>query len=318
MKNQQVQVAHPEMNVLITGGRGGLGRCLAETLGSEGAGVNVVTLGRSAPATFSEGDTLRHEVGDVTDAGDLDELLARHGITHVVHAAGARTRDCHADPRLAFESNVLGTSRMVEAASRHPGMVKIIHLSTAAVYGRRWECLNESAQVAAGSAYAITKAASELVLAPEPGWSRSFATVILRPGFVLAPAGQGSLASLIREAIRSERVTGTLPDRFPLHWAPDLARIVVQLLKSDTGPHLVLHPLCCNTGADEFAQCLKETVGRRGVSPRIDIQVDSQAPFPAGLVDNACRELVGRITLTPLAEMVEAMLPACSPAAIEP
>lgn len=285
---------------------------------SEQAGTRVITLGRSQPPADTERENVCHEVGDVTDASFLDDLFRRHCITHIVHAAGVRTRECENNPRLAFEGNVLGTERLLRSAERCASVLKFIHFSTAAIYGRRGECLDETAQVAAGSVYAISKAASELVLPPSPDRPRSFATINLRPGFVLAPAGEGSLASLIRTAARSGHVTGTLPEHFPLHWAPDLAETVARLLERDTGRHRVLHPPGCNTGAEEFARCLKEAVERRGRQPLIEIQADPDAPFPAGLVDRACRDLIGPMELTPLSDMIDRFLSVDSASAIKP
>ena len=297
------------MNLLITGGRGGIGRSMAEVV-SKREGTRVITLGRSAPPAGSEQENIRHVVGDVTDASFLDDLLQRHAITHIVHAAGVRTRDCERDPRLALEGTVLGTERLLEAATRCASVEKFVHFSTAAVYGRTEGPTDETAPLAAGSNYAISKAASELVLAPDLRKPRSFATVILRPGFVLGPSSQGSLAALVDEVMRSDHVTGTLPDRFPLHWAPDLARAVDRLLQTDTGPHRVLHPPACSTGADEFARCLQAAVERRGRKPSIDIRPDLHAPFPAGLVDDAFRDIIGPFELTPLTEMIEKRLSA--------
>jgi nucleoside-diphosphate-sugar epimerase len=295
--------------MLITGGRGGIGRSITEVVAAR-ADVRVVTLGRSKPMQADDQENVHHEVGDVADSAFVSDLLGRHAITHIVHAAGVRTRDCEKDPRLAFEGNVLSTERLLQAATRHVGLVKFLHLSTAAVYGRTEEPVDEAAALSAGWAYATSKAASELVLAPDPLKPRSFATVILRPGFVLSPWSQGLLAALVDEAMRSDHVTGILPDRFPLHWAPDLARTVDRLLEADTGTHCVLHPPACNTGTDEFARCLKEAAKRRGRSPSINIQPDRDAPFPAGLVDDAFRKLVGSFELTPLLDMLEKRLSA--------
>ena len=295
------------MTLLISGGRGGIGRSIAEVVSAR-EGARVVTLGRSEPTEASAQKNICHEIGDVTDASFLGDLLARHAITHIVHAAGVRTRDCERDPRLAFEGNVLGTERLLDAATRCVSVVKFIHFSTAAVYGRTEVAVDETAPLAAGSVYAISKAASELVLAPDPRKPRSFATVILRPGFVLGPSSQGSLAALVDEAVRSDRVTGVLPDRFPLHWAPDLARAVDRLLHADTGPHCVLHPPVEAVKLENLVLALQESVGKRGRTPVIELHPDPHAPFPAELVDDVFREHVGPFNLRRLPDMIEQRL----------
>jgi nucleoside-diphosphate-sugar epimerase len=297
------------MNVLITGGRGGIGRSIVEVLSAR-SDARVVTLGRSKPEEGVEKENVCHEVGDVHDEFFMDEVFAQHAITHVVHGAGVRTRDCERDPRLAFEGNVLSTERLLHTASRHSSVEKFIHLSTAAVYGRKEEPVDEAAALAARSAYAISKAAAELLLARGPEEPRSFATLILRPGFVLGPWSQGSLAALVDVAMRSDRVTGTFPDRFPLHWAPDLARTVDCLLEADTGAHLVLHPPAHAVRLEDLVHTLAEAVKRRGRNPVFDVRADPQAPFPTHLVCDAFRNLAGPFGLTPLADMIEKRLSA--------
>lgn len=295
------------MTLLITGGRGGIGRSITEVVSAR-EGTRVITLGRSVPSAGSDDRNVCHEVGDVTDAPFLEDLLQRHEITHIVHAAGVRTRDCERNPRLAFEGNVLGIKRLLDAAMRCPSVRKFVHLSTAAVYGRTEEPVDETAPLAAGSNYAISKAASELVLAPNPQKPRSFATVILRPGFVLGPSSQGSLDSLVDEAMRSDHVTGTLPDRFPLHWAPDLAHAVDRLLHADIGPHRVLHPPALAVRLEELVGALQEVVGKRGRTPVFDLHAHANAPFPAALLDDAFRQLAGPFDITSLTGMIEKRL----------
>jgi len=296
------------MNVLITGGRGTIGRALArEWSGRKGA--RVVSLGRSKSGPGdSESDVVSHETGDISDARFLDEVLERHDITHIVHAAGARTRDCRENPRLAFEANVLGTESVFQAGLRRPAVRSFAHFSTAAVYGRTAGMVGEGDLVAPGSAYALSKAASELVLASAGARERPFSTVILRPGFVLAPGASGSLAGLISDAMTRELVRGSLPERFPLHWAPDLGKALVRLTEREGGRDRLLHPPVVDMRLVDFVETLKEAVRRRGREPIFQIDPDPHAPFPAALDDSAFQALAGPVATTPLAEMLEAML----------
>lgn len=159
-----------DMRVLITGGSGFVGVAISEALLE--AGVPVVVFDRDPPPApiraHLEGLGAGYDVvaGDIRDTAALSQAVARHRITHLVHAAvitaGAERE--FADTRTVAEVNLLGTVSALEAA-RAAGLVRMIYVSSASVYGKAAFTdapLDEETTVPQpDSLYAITKYASE-------------------------------------------------------------------------------------------------------------------------------------------------------------
>ncbi len=73
--------------------------------------------------------------GDICDQTKVEEVLAQHGIDVVVNfAAESHNSLAVLDPGRFFETNVVGTQRMLEACRRH-GVQRFHHVSTCEVYG---------------------------------------------------------------------------------------------------------------------------------------------------------------------------------------
>jgi nucleoside-diphosphate-sugar epimerase len=74
--------------------------------------------------------------GDVTNQAGLQDALARHQISHVIHLAGLQVPTCRANPVLGATVNVVGTLCVFEAVRLASGQVKrLVYASTAAVFG---------------------------------------------------------------------------------------------------------------------------------------------------------------------------------------
>ena len=79
---------------------------------------------------------IRFETLDVTDLERVKELVARHGVTHIVHLAGLQVPFCKANPALGARVNVVGTVNIFEAARAHWGQVRgLAYASSLAVMG---------------------------------------------------------------------------------------------------------------------------------------------------------------------------------------
>ncbi|MBA2699532.1 MAG: dTDP-glucose 4,6-dehydratase [Nocardioidaceae bacterium] len=73
--------------------------------------------------------------GDICDQTKVEEVLAQHGIDAVVNfAAESHNSLAVLDPGRFFETNVVGTQRMLEACRRR-GVQRFHHVSTCEVYG---------------------------------------------------------------------------------------------------------------------------------------------------------------------------------------
>lgn len=109
------------MSILVTGGRGQLGRALQEA--GRARGIEIIALGR--------------EELDVTDGEQLRQVLEHYRPVAVVHAAAYTQVDgCETDPDKAFAVNALGT-RNVAVATGARG-IPVLYISTDFVFdGRR-------------------------------------------------------------------------------------------------------------------------------------------------------------------------------------
>ena len=159
--------------VLVTGAAGFIGSTLVDRLLAEGR--EVVGLD-SFDAYYPEAQKRRNlrsalqhpgfrlEVADIRDETRLGELVAE-GFGGIVHlAALAGVRPSLERPAVYADVNVTGTSRVLEAATRH-GRPRVVLASSSSVYGERGQGLfRETDRVDHPiSPYAATKKACELV-----------------------------------------------------------------------------------------------------------------------------------------------------------
>lgn len=292
------------MNLLITGGLGGIGREICHALRGDES-VRLVTLGRHAvSANEPLAVNVRHERGSVLDGAFLQWVIERHGITYIIHAAGARTRECEADAQLAHEVNVIGTDRVFLAARAVGSVRKIIHFSSAAVYGRCMQSITEDQPTAPTTNYAITKAESETVARVHTA-AAEFQTVILRPGFIIGPHTGGTLNRFIAEAVQGSAATLRFIEFFHLHWAPDLAAAIVRLLHCDwPQPCLTVHPPGCAVSIHDFIAAVGEAAAERGSMSQLSCLLDETTQLPARLDSTRFQQIFGHSPLTSLPAMI--------------
>ena len=144
------------MKTLITGAAGFLGRHIARTFADSGHEVTTFDLA----GTSSDG--VRHIVGDLTDASDLDAAVAGNdSVVHIgaigdVYLAGNQ-------PELASQVNVTGSTLVANAAHKHGA--KVVYASTWEVYGEpQYQPLDERHPCEPDHPYNITKLAGERML----------------------------------------------------------------------------------------------------------------------------------------------------------
>jgi nucleoside-diphosphate-sugar epimerase len=135
--------------------------------------------------------------GDLANGGALDRLV--EGADAVLHVAAVYRTAGHPDSYYR-EVNVLGTERLLEAASR-AGVSRLVHTSTVGVHGDvRNPPADEEAKVAPGDVYQATKAEAE-ALARDFGGKRGLGVAIVRPGAIYGP-GETRLLKLFRAIAR--------------------------------------------------------------------------------------------------------------------
>ncbi len=97
-------------------------------------------------------DELFHQVVDRVRPDVIVHLAAQAGVRYANHF-----------PRRCFESNVLGSQRVFDAAARHD-VRRVVYASSSSVYGNiEGECREDDARVAPRSLYGVSKRTVELL-----------------------------------------------------------------------------------------------------------------------------------------------------------
>ena len=172
-------------SILVTGGAGFVGATLVRRLVASGYRVRVfdnLSTGDEAHLTGVDAELV---VGDIRDDDALDDALK--GLDAVVHlAAAGSVVGSIDDPFGNFESNVLGTFRVLDAA-RRAGVARTVQASTGgALIGDATPPVNEQSLPKPLSPYGASKLAGE-------GYAHAFAktyglrTVAVRFGNVYGP-----------------------------------------------------------------------------------------------------------------------------------
>jgi CDP-paratose 2-epimerase len=129
------------MTYLVTGGCGFVGANIARQLLADGQDVvafdNLSRHGSEDNLVWLRSLGLKHFVkGDVSHREAVEKVVADHKPQAILHLAGqvAMTRSME-NPRLDFETNVVGSLNVLEAARQHAPKAAILYSSSNKVYG---------------------------------------------------------------------------------------------------------------------------------------------------------------------------------------
>lgn len=165
-----IQEFYRQKKVLLTGHTGFKGSWLSLWLQKSGAQLTGVAL---APDTdpnlfslLSLTRDMRSEIADIRELGRLQKIFAESQPEIVIHnAAQPLVLRSYADPVGTFETNVIGTANVLEAA-RHTASVRaIVVVTTDKCYeNREWEYgYRENDRLGGRDPYSSSKAAAEIV-----------------------------------------------------------------------------------------------------------------------------------------------------------
>lgn len=158
---------HDESKWLLTGGTG--------------------RLGKACRKFFPRAQLTGRGQLDVTRPESVAAFFANHEISTVVHMASmASVAGCEADPKAAYDINVLGARRVIEAAKAH-GVRRFFYLSTACVFpGTDPQALeDEDSLPYPKHYYGLTKYAAEEIC--RSYHSPEMAVTVLRTNFTSMP-----------------------------------------------------------------------------------------------------------------------------------
>jgi CDP-glucose 4,6-dehydratase len=201
--------------VFLTGHTGFKGGWLSALLHRLGASVTGYALAPEPGPTLFEsariGELLETSlIGDIRDGEALAAAMAAAQPRIVLHlAAQALVRRGRDDPAYTFDTNVMGTVRLLEAVRRTPSVQAVVIVTSDKVYdNREWPWgYRETDALGGKEPYGASKAASEIVLQAyrhsyfEPG-ERRVAVASARAGNVIG-GGDWAADRLVPDAMRA-------------------------------------------------------------------------------------------------------------------
>jgi dTDP-glucose 4,6-dehydratase len=174
------------MNILVTGGAGFIGSNFIRWMRKNAPGHRLVNVDALTYAGnlenlsgVPEDERYAFVRADIRNREKMDELFAKHDITHVVNfAAESHVDRSIVDPEVFLTTNVIGTQVLLDTAKKHwkvapndkysrefrPG-VKFLQVSTDEVYGALGKegMFKETTPLSPNSPYSAAKASADLV-----------------------------------------------------------------------------------------------------------------------------------------------------------
>ncbi|MFA6185111.1 MAG: NAD-dependent epimerase/dehydratase family protein [Candidatus Shapirobacteria bacterium] len=157
-------------NVLVTGGTGFVGSHLVEELVSLGANV-VTTFEYTDPSSYFMMKGLDKKVIMANiDVGQFDkvfDLITKLEIEYIFHlAAQAIVTTAYANPRRTLESNIMGTTNVMESARLYPKVKAVVVASSDKAYGKLEvgkDTYIETDPLRGDHPYDVSKSATDLI-----------------------------------------------------------------------------------------------------------------------------------------------------------
>ena len=150
------------MSILITGGTGFLGSQLARMAVANGQRPVLLDPAPPGPSLAGLTGQVEYVRSSLNSLSSLLEILRGHGVDTVFHLGGMLSVPSEQDPWSAFEVNIQGTYRVLEAA-RLAGVGKLVFASSIAVYGQDLDpgSVDETSVEHPASMYGVCKVCGE-------------------------------------------------------------------------------------------------------------------------------------------------------------
>ena len=192
------------MKILLTGANGLLGQKLVALLHQHPATALVATA-RGASRLAGQFPRLHFVALDVTDAAQVQRVLAQERPTHLIHTAAlTQVDECELNQAACWAQNVTAVAHLAAACARLG--IHLTHLSTDFIFNGQQAMLTEEAVPDPLSHYGRSKLAAEQLVQGTSGLRWVIARTVLVYG-ALHGGGRPNLVLWVLEALRrGERI----------------------------------------------------------------------------------------------------------------
>jgi NAD dependent epimerase/dehydratase len=309
-----------ERKALVTGGGGFIGAHLCAALVAEGAGVRALVRYNSRDDRGAL-EWLEPEVAAEIEVvpGDLRDpesvTAAVQGVELVFHlAAQIAIPYSYVNPRDFFETNVVGSLNVAQAALTH-GVERLVHTSTSEVYGTPETVpIGEDHPLRAQSPYAASKVGADKLM---DSFHRSFGlgVVVLRPFNTYGPfqSARAVIPTIVSQALTGGPVRlGSLNPRRDLTFVSDTVAGFIAVARTDAA---IGRTIQLGTGSDVSVGELVEVIGEAlGRDVEVELEEERVRP-PESEVERLvssprlASELAGWTPIVSLREGLERTIP---------
>ncbi|MGY3090607.1 dTDP-4-dehydrorhamnose reductase [Hymenobacter sp. UYAg731] len=198
------------MKVLITGSNGLLGQKLVALLRQQ-PNVELVATSRGTNKLAGHYPDVRFVALDVSDAAQVQQVLAREQPTHVIHTAAMTNVDeCELNREACWQHNVTAVENLVETCARQ--LIHLTHLSTDFIFSGEAGPLAEDAAPGPVNFYGESKLAAEQAVQSSSGpWA--IARTVLVYG-VAHDYGRTNIVLWVRDSLRAGRPIKVVADQW--------------------------------------------------------------------------------------------------------
>lgn len=268
-------------SIVVTGGRGFIGRATAELL--RRSGYRVLSLDRS-PADSSDNGRGEEIQCDLADRAQLRPVFEKEQVRAIIHLAAVLPTAAQQNPLLATEANVHGSVEVLEMA-RQFEVQRVVFGSSLSIYGTysAEHMIAEQERAAPEDLYGAAKLyVEQLGNAYRECHGMDF--VSLRIGRVVGPGARSTTSawrSQIFELLKTEYPCEILlpyraSERLLLLHVEDVAAMLKAVLGAPHTAHSVYNAPCCAIVVGELKRLL-ESLNRR-ISVRLADAVPAGNP----------------------------------------
>ena len=209
------------MKILVTGSNGLLGQKLVALLRQQPA-TELVATSRGANKLAAMHPGLHFVSLDVTDAAQVQQVLAAEQPTHLIHTAALTNVDeCELDHATCWQQNVTAVAHLVSACTAQN--IHLTHVSTDFIFSGEAGPLAEEAMPAPINFYGESKLAAERLVQASTSRSAIARTVLVYG--VAHDYGRTNLVLWVRDSLRAGKAIKVVSDQWR---TPTLAEDLAQ------------------------------------------------------------------------------------------